>query len=155
MEFLIVFSGRVCWCKFCLFFFFFVDQIVCFSILYVLEETWKNCKKIRKCLRYYLDFLLSLLLVALLLLLLHVVVLFWKCTPLVFLFCVQISCSHKDTNQITLIRMVKNLLPVQETGLGRSSGDGNGCPLHYPCLENSMDWRAWQAIFHEVAKSLT
>ena len=24
-------------------------------------------------------------------------------------------------------------------GLGRSSGEGNGCPLQYSCLENSMD----------------
>ena len=63
-------------------------------------------------LQVYLDFLLSLLLVALLLLPLYIVVLFWKCTPLVFLFCVQISCSHEDISQITLIQMVKNLPPV-------------------------------------------
>ena len=72
----------------------------------------KIAKKIRKCLRYYLDFFLSLHLVALPLLPLHIVVLFWKCTHLVFLFCVQISCYHEDTNQITLIQMVKNLPPV-------------------------------------------
>ena len=29
--------------------------------------------------------------------------------------------------------------------LGRSPGDGNGNPLQYSCLENSMDRRAWQA----------
>ena len=28
---------------------------------------------------------------------------------------------------------------------GRSSGEGNGNPLQYPCLENSMDRGAWQA----------
>ena len=28
-------------------------------------------------------------------------------------------------------------------GLGRSSGDGNGCPFQYSCLENSMDRGAW------------
>ena len=28
-------------------------------------------------------------------------------------------------------------------GLGRSSGEGNGHPLQYPCLENSMDRGAW------------
>ena len=28
---------------------------------------------------------------------------------------------------------------------GRSSGEGNGNPLQYSCLENSMDRGAWQA----------
>ena len=30
-------------------------------------------------------------------------------------------------------------------GSGRSSGEGNGNPLWYSCLENSMDRGAWQA----------
>ena len=29
-------------------------------------------------------------------------------------------------------------------GLGRSPGEGNGYPLQYSCLENSMDRGAWQ-----------
>ena len=29
-------------------------------------------------------------------------------------------------------------------GLGRSLGVGNGNPLHYACLENSMDRGAWR-----------
>ena len=37
-------------------------------------------------------------------------------------------------------------------GLGRSSGEGNSCPLQYSCLESSMDRGAWQAIVHGVAK---
>ena len=40
-------------------------------------------------------------------------------------------------------------------GLGRSSGEGNGYPLQYSYLENSMDRGAWQATVHEVAKSQT
>ena len=28
-------------------------------------------------------------------------------------------------------------------GSGRSLGEGNGNPLQYSCLENSMDWGAW------------
>ena len=28
-------------------------------------------------------------------------------------------------------------------GLGRSSGEGNGNPLQYPCLENPMDRGVW------------
>ena len=35
--------------------------------------------------------------------------------------------------------------------LGRSPGEGNGNPLPYSCLENSMDGGAWQAT--GVAKS--
>ena len=30
-------------------------------------------------------------------------------------------------------------------GLGRSPGEGNGNPLQYSCLENSMDRGAWYA----------
>ena len=32
--------------------------------------------------------------------------------------------------------------------LGRSSGEGNGNPLLYSCLENPMDRGAWWAIVH-------
>ena len=32
-------------------------------------------------------------------------------------------------------------------------GEGNGTPLHYTCLENPMDRRAWWAAVHGVAKS--
>ena len=37
-------------------------------------------------------------------------------------------------------------------GLGRSPGEGNGNSLQYSCLENPMDWEAWQATVHGVAK---
>ena len=40
-------------------------------------------------------------------------------------------------------------------GSGRSLGEGNGNPLQYSCLENSMEWRAWQATVHGVTKSHT
>ena len=40
-------------------------------------------------------------------------------------------------------------------GLGRSPGEGNGNPLQYSCLENSMDRGAWQATVHWVAKYRT
>ena len=39
--------------------------------------------------------------------------------------------------------------------LGRLQGGGNGYPLQYSCLENSMDRGAWQATVHGVAKSQT
>jgi len=59
-------------------------------------------------------------------------------------------------------QVVKNLPAIQETqgpesacnmgdpgfspGLGRSPGEGNGNPLHYSCLENSMDRGTWWAF---------
>ena len=35
---------------------------------------------------------------------------------------------------------------------GRSPGEGNGNPLQYSFLENTMDRGAWQATVHGVAK---
>ena len=45
--------------------------------------------------------------------------------------------------------------PGSIPGSGRSSGEGNGNPLQYSCLENPMDGGAWQATVHGVAKSWT
>ena len=40
-------------------------------------------------------------------------------------------------------------------GSGRSPGGGNGSPLQYSCLKNSMDREAWWATILGVAKSWT
>ena len=40
-------------------------------------------------------------------------------------------------------------------GLERAPRVGNGNPLLYSCLENSMDGGAWWATVHGVAKSQT
>ena len=40
-------------------------------------------------------------------------------------------------------------------GWGRSPGEGNGNPLQYACLGNSMDRGAWQATVHGLAKNQT
>ena len=40
-------------------------------------------------------------------------------------------------------------------GSGRSRGEGNGNPLQYSCLENSMNGGAWWATVHGVTKSRT
>ena len=40
-------------------------------------------------------------------------------------------------------------------GLGRPPGEGNGNPLQYCYLANSMDGGAWWAIVHGVAKRRT
>ena len=45
--------------------------------------------------------------------------------------------------------------PGSIPGLGRSSGEGNGNPLEYSCLENPMDGGAWQATIYGVTKSWT
>ena len=55
-----------------------------------------------------------------------------------------------------ITQLVKNLPTMQESACdagnpgsipesGRSPGEGNGNPLLYSCLENSMDRGAWQA----------
>ena len=57
--------------------------------------------------------------------------------------------------------VVKNLSTnagdVRDTGSvpgpERSPGIGNGNPLQYSYLENSMDKRAWHVIVHEVTKN--
>ena len=59
--------------------------------------------------------------------------------------------------------MVKNLPANAEDardaglipGLGRSPGAGNGSPLQYSCLENSMGRGALWATVHGAAKSWT
>ena len=42
--------------------------------------------------------------------------------------------------------------PGSIPGLGRYSGEGNGNPLLYACLENPMDRGAWRATVHGVTK---
>ena len=59
--------------------------------------------------------------------------------------------------------MVKNLMAnanagdVRDTGsipgFERSSGEGNGNPLQYSCLENPMDRGTWWTTVHRVKKS--
>ena len=45
--------------------------------------------------------------------------------------------------------------PGSIPGLGRFPGEGNGYPLQYSCLEDSMDRGAWWATVHGVTKSWT
>ena len=40
-------------------------------------------------------------------------------------------------------------------GSGRSPEEGNGNPLQYSCLQNSMDRGAWWITVHRVTKSWT
>ena len=62
------------------------------------------------------------------------------------------SCLEVELMGASLVaQMVKN--PSANAGdldsipgSGRSPGEGNGYPLQYSCLENSMDRGAWQAM---------
>ena len=45
--------------------------------------------------------------------------------------------------------------PGSIPGSGISPGEGNGNPLQYSCLENSMDRGAWWAIVYRITKSQT
>ena len=60
---------------------------------------------------------------------------------------------------LPVVQMVKNPCNAGDPGLipgsGRSSGEGNGNPLQYSCLENSMDKGAWRATVHGITKSQT
>ena len=40
-------------------------------------------------------------------------------------------------------------------GSGRSTGEANGAPPQYSCLQNPMDSGAWRAMVLRVTKSLT
>ena len=42
--------------------------------------------------------------------------------------------------------------PGSIPGMERSPGEGNGNPLQYSCLENSVDRGAWRATVHGVAR---
>ena len=59
-----------------------------------------------------------------------------------------------------MAQMVKSLPAMWETwvqylGWEDPPGEGNGNPLQYSVLENSMDGGAWQATVHGVTKSQT
>ena len=78
-----------------------------------------------------------------------------------FLFFTSVFGTEQCTSQVVVV--VKNppahagdtrgvgLIP----GLGRSPEGGNGNPLQYSCLENSVGRRAWWATVHRVSKSQT
>ena len=72
-----------------------------------------------------------------------------------------LACLVWRASKVSLV--VKNLPANAEdkrdTGLipgwGRSPGVGNGNPLQYSCLENSMGRGDWWAIIHGVTKKQT
>ena len=57
-------------------------------------------------------------------------------------------CLHSRVSQSLIITLVLDISIYL-------TGEGNGTPLQYSCLENPMDGGAWWAAVHEVAKSRT
>ena len=56
-------------------------------------------------------------------------------------------------NLIANVRDIRDVGSIP--GSGKSPGRGNGNPLQYSCLENSMDRGAWRATVHGVTNSQT
>ena len=69
--------------------------------------------------------------------------------------------GEMELSQVALVlkNLPANAGDVRDTGLipgwGRSPGEGNGNPLQYSCLENSLDRGAWWATVHGATQSLT
>ena len=61
-----------------------------------------------------------------------------------------LSCGSDSKESACNVRDL-GLIP----GSGRSPGEGNGSPLQYSCLENSLDRRTIRLQVREVAKSRT
>ena len=81
----------------------------------------------------------------------------WQATVL------GITKSQTWLKQLSMHAVVKNLLAYvgdagdtgSIPGSGRPPGEGNGNPLQYSCLGNSMDRRVWWDAVHGVTKSWT
>ena len=73
----------------------------------------------------------------------------------VALWCV----SDTSASQVVLKNLAANEGDAKDVcstlGSGRSPGIGNGSPLQYSCLENSMDRGIWWATVHVITKSWT
>ena len=69
------------------------------------------------------------------------------------------TCAKKNSLGTSLVAQTVKNSPANagdvgsNPGLGRSSGERNGNPLQYSCLEKSMDREAWQSTVHGVARS--
>ena len=84
----------------------------------------------------------------------------WEINPL-SVFSIAIIFSHSEGSFFTLLLVsfsIQKLLSLIRSHLftflfisitlGDGSGEGNGTPLQYSCLENPMDGEAWWAAVH-------
>ena len=72
----------------------------------------------------------------------------------------HLRCDRTKERASRVAQMVKNLpANAGEPGFNpwvrKIPGEGNDNPLHYSCLENSMDSGAWWATVHGVSESQT
>ena len=75
------------------------------------------------------------------------------------------DCSHEIKRRLLLGRKVmtnldsifksRDITLSTKVRLVKAMGEGNGTPLQYSCLENSMGRGAWWATVHGVTKSQT
>ena len=73
-------------------------------------------------------------------------------------FCLQITSSWLMTLLLQKCPTLPTPLPSEALWPPfqvDEPGEGNGNPLHYSCLENSMDGGAWWAIVHGVTEQDT
>ena len=56
--------------------------------------------------------------------------------------------DHAGSISLVIVQWFTNRTP-------QNPGEGNGNPLHYSCLESSVDRTAWGPIVHGVARSWT
>ena len=68
-------------------------------------------------------------------------------------FLTHIQVSQKTVKVVWYSQLFKHF--PQFAVIHTVNGEGNGNPLQYSCLENSMDRGTWWAIVHGVAKSQT
>ena len=59
--------------------------------------------------------------------------------------------THRASLVAQLVKTRPAMWEIWVQSLGQE--DGNGYPLQYFCLENSMDRGAWRAIVHRVQES--
>ena len=66
------------------------------------------------------------------------------------------SCSHVHSTIVrNSVLQFYAIISAYYVFIGELPEEGNGTPLQYSCLENSMDRVAWRAIVHEAEKSRT
>ena len=73
-----------------------------------------------------------------------------------FLLTTQNQQFSKDTLLLVLWNGISRWRQQRiKPGMKPFSGEGNGTPLQYSCLENPMDGVAWKAAVHGVAEGRT
>ena len=80
-------------------------------------------------------------------------------TKLYHFFCSQLSRLWGFSGSSVVKNLPANAGAAGNSGSipgpGRYPGRGNGNPLHYSCLENIMDRRAWVSTVHGVIENWT